>query len=497
MRSAKKAPGVVHGRELTPADIDMLAQAGKLVAPVDLGIRVLSADFRTLNNALIFENAAAARGLNEQADEALRLEVVSGIAATLLVGAFSYWLTNTSIARPLGDIVAKMQALASGQLQVEIDGQKRGDEIGSIARAVDVFKRNALDRIRLEQEATAQRTRAEVETRSAAEERARAAAEQTEAVRRLGAGLRDMASGDLTVRLNDGFSGEYARIRDDFNEAVEKLKETIATVVAATGAIESGARDVTGSADGLSQRTEQQASSLEETSASLTEVTATVQKSAEGTRHAREVVAAADQDAKKSAAVVGQAVEAMNLIAKSAQEIGKIIGVIDEIAFQTNLLALNAGVEAARAGDAGKGFAVVASEVRGLAQRSAEAAKEIKILISASDAQVQAGVGLVAETGRALGRIVAKVAQMNAVVAEIANSAQEQSTALLQINAAIEQMSSTTQANAAMVGQSTAAGHSLSQESSRLTKVVAQFRLGAVGGDPRTSRAARQLARAS
>ncbi len=198
------------------------------------------------------------------------------------------------------------------------------------------------------------------------------------------------------VRLADGFTPAYAQIRDDFNVAIDKLKATIVSVVDSTGSIETSAKEISAAADDLSRRTEQQAASLEQTTATLTEVTAAVKKSAEGTQHARQVVAAADEDAKKSAGVVRHAVEAMNAIANSSQQIGQIIGVIDEIAFQTNLLALNAGVEAARAGEAGRGFAVVASEVRALAQRSAEAAKEIKGLISDSSAQVGVGVELVA-----------------------------------------------------------------------------------------------------
>ncbi len=208
-----------------------------------------------------------------------------------------------------------------------------------------------------------------------------------------------------------------------------------------------------------------------------------MKKSAEGAAHARQVVTTADADAKQSAVVVGEAVEAMNAIAKSSQKISQIIGVIDEIAFQTNLLALNAGVEAARAGEAGRGFAVVASEVRALAQRSAEAAKEIKALISDSAGQVDKGVDLVAETGRALGRIMQQVTEINGVVGEIASAAQEQSTALQQINGAIDEMNQMTQQNAAMVEESTAAGHSLSDESSRLAQLVGQFRLRRSGDE--------------
>jgi methyl-accepting chemotaxis protein len=194
-------------------------------------------------------------------------------------------------------------------------------------------------------------------------------------------------------------------------------------------------------------------------------------------------VATAKTDAENSGKVVRQAVDAMSAIEQSSKQVSQIVGVIDEIAFQTNLLALNAGVEAARAGDAGRGFAVVATEVRGLAQRSAEAAKEIKALISASSQQVNSGVGLVGETGKALERIVLQVTQITTLVTEIAASAQEQATGLAQVNTAVNQMDQVTQQNAAMVEQSTAASHSLAQEAEKLAQLVASFKTGG-GAEP-------------
>jgi len=258
---------------------------------------------------------------------------------------------------------------------------------------------------------------------------------------------------------------------------VAALEQSMGAVSANTQAIRTGAGQISSASDDLSQRTEQQASSLEETAAALEEITATVKKTAEGAKHARDVVSTAKADADKSADVVREAMAAMTGIDKSSKQISQIIGVIDEIAFQTNLLALNAGVEAARAGEAGRGFAVVASEVRALAQRSASAAKEIKGLISDSSAQVGVGVDLVAETGDSLERIAKQVAEINAAVSDIAAGSYEQSTALEQINQAIGQMNLVTQQNAAMVEQSTAAGHSLSEETVKLAQIVSQFRV--------------------
>ncbi len=406
----------------------------------------------------------------------------TALAFLLAIGGFA-GVVMFRLSNRLDSLSTAMTALASGESDVALPPISSNDEVGDMARAVQIFKQNALDRVRLEAEAVANRSAAESERELTAAERAKAAEEQAEVVRRLGAGLKDLAGGDLMVRLGDGFSPTYAQIRDNFNEAIDRLKTTILSVVASTGAIESGTQEISVASDDLSRRTEQQAANLEQTAATLGEVTATVRKSAEGTNHARQVVAAADEDAKRSAVVVRQAVDAMSAIAKSSQQISQIIGVIDEIAFQTNLLALNAGVEAARAGEAGRGFAVVASEVRALAQRSAEAAKEIKGLISDSTVQVDEGVKLVAETGRSLERIMTQVSEINAVVGDIAAGAQEQSTALQEINSAIEQMNLVTQQNAAMVEESTAAGHSLTEETAKLSQLIGQFRVGRGASD--------------
>ena len=216
---------------------------------------------------------------------------------------------------------------------------------------------------------------------------------------------------------------------------------------------------------------------MAQTAATLDEITATVRKTAEGASEARGVVTAAKDDAERSGTVIRETVTAMDGISDSSKKIGNIIGVIDEIAFQTNLLALNAGVEAARAGDAGRGFAVVATEVRALAQRSADAAKEIKTLISASSQQVATGVSLVGETGRALTRIVDQVNRLNVLVVAIAGSVQEQATGLGEVNSTVNQMDEVTQKNAGMVAETTAASQSLAAEAAELIRLMGQFKL--------------------
>ncbi len=296
----------------------------------------------------------------------------------------------------------------------------------------------------------------------------------------MGAAMAALSQGDLTYRMADDIPPEYGQLRGDFNGAMAKLAETMGAIAANAQGILGAGGEISKAADNLSRRTEQQAASLEETAAALDEITTTVRKTAESAKEANAVVATAKNDAEHSGDVVKRAVDAMSAIESSSNQVGQIIGVIDEIAFQTNLLALNAGVEAARAGDAGRGFAVVASEVRALAQRSAQAAKEIKGLISASSVQVGAGVELVGETGKSLDRIVIHVNQINLLVTEIASSAQDQASGLAQVNIAINQMDQVTQQNAAMVEESTAASHALSAEASDLAQLVTQFTTGAV-----------------
>jgi methyl-accepting chemotaxis protein len=291
-------------------------------------------------------------------------------------------------------------------------------------------------------------------------------------------GLKQLAAGNLAFQLEQSFAAEFESLRADFNAAVDQLRQTLSSVSQATSSIDGGSREVSQSAEDLSKRTEQQAASLEETAAALDQITTNVASSSKRAEEARMIAAQANVSARESGSVVANAVDAMERIEQSSGQISNIIGVIDEIAFQTNLLALNAGVEAARAGEAGKGFAVVAQEVRELAQRSAQAAKEIKELIRNSTIEVEKGVKLVSDTGEALKTIEEYVVTINEHMDAIATSAREQSVGLSEVNTAVNQMDQVTQQNAAMVEEANAAGATLAKEAARLRELVSQFQLG-------------------
>ena len=408
---------------------------------------------------------------------------LGGLLSTL-IGVGMAWLIVRAVARPLTAMTAAMRRLATGDTRVEIPAVGQTDEIGQMAGAVQVFKDAGIEKLRVEAQAAQAQQQVNDERARNEADRAVITRQQEHVVESIAQGLENLSSGALTFRIAQAFAEDYDKLRVDFNGAMEKLQDTMVVVAANTSAIRSGTGEISSAADDLSKRTEQQAASLEETAAALDEITATVRKTAEGSKHARDVVGAAKADAELSGRIVRQAIEAMSAIEKSSDQIGQIIGVIDEIAFQTNLLALNAGVEAARAGDAGRGFAVVASEVRALAQRSADAAKEIKTLISASSGHVEQGVDLVAQTGKALERIVTQVAEINGIVGEIAASAHEQATGLDQVNTAVNQMDQVTQQNAAMVEESTAASHALAQETEALSRVISGFEVGQDGARP-------------
>jgi len=401
---------------------------------------------------------------------------VGGLVALVIAAASSLWLVN-ALSKPVVAMTRAMTRLAQGDLEVAIPAVGRKDEIGAMASAVLTFKEQAIENRRLAAETEQARAAREEERLQTEAERAARAEEARVAVSAVADGLAALAKGDLTHRITANITGSAAPLKADFNSAVEKLESAVAIIIDRAGAIGAAAQQISEASDDLSRRTEQQAASLEETAAAVEQITSTVARSAEGAQEAGSMVRASYSQAAEGQKVVNSAVSAMGQIEESSNQIGAIIGVIDEIAFQTNLLALNAGVEAARAGDAGRGFAVVASEVRALAQRSAEAAKEIKTLIHASSQQVGQGVNLVNETGRALQKIAEHIGRLTNIAAEIEASSKEQATGLAEVNMAVSQMDQVTQQNAAMVEESTAASRSLAQDAAELDRLMRQFHI--------------------
>jgi methyl-accepting chemotaxis protein len=444
-------------------------------------------------DALAETNVARSKEATQSADQLyseVTSTVIGTLVAVLLAACGGAWYFERNVTRGIVRLSGLMRRLAGGDLSTEIPNITRRDEIGDMAQTVQTFRENAIAMQRAEAEAAAQRARAE-ETRLQSEAESEAvAARQAQVVEALANGLTQLAEGNLSFTLTQNFAPEYEGLRADFNGAVSGLQAAVREILTHSQAMSSGTSEIAHAADDLAKRTEQQAASLEQTAAALDEITATVRQTATGSSHAQTVAASAKAEAEQSEKVVSETVAAMSEIEGSARQISQIIGVIDEIAFQTNLLALNAGVEAARAGEAGRGFAVVAQEVRALAQRAADAAKEIKSLISKSMKQVERGVRLVGETGKALGRIQSGVAEMTASISEIAASAQEQATGLGQVNAAVNQMDQVTQQNAAMVEQSTAAAHSLARETEEMQRAMSRFRVESTAAPKVTAKAA-------
>jgi methyl-accepting chemotaxis protein len=428
------------------------------------------------------------------ANAAAKLTLAIGIGFLILASVALGWLLTRMIARPVTVMTDLMLRLAGGDTTIEIANAERGDEIGEMARAVQIFKDAANENRRLEAEATSARHAQE----SQREQQAAIDSAKAEDLRRfvyaVQQGFDALSEGDLTVRMNEAVAPEFEPIRNKFNQTVAAMEEALGSVISSIGAIRAGLTQISVASNDLAKRTEQQAASLEETVAALSDATRGVDETANGAGRAQGSAATAQENAEKGGEIVARAVEAMVAIERSSNQIGMIIGVIDEIAFQTNLLALNAGVEAARAGDAGRGFAVVAQEVRGLAQRSADAAKEIKDLISTSSRQVDEGVKLVTASGTSLHEIVAQVAEMSGVVSEIARASRDQAMSLKEVSAAADQMDKVTQQNAAMVEETTAAAQSLARETEDLAHRVERFRTSSTAGLRQVAAAMRQVA---
>ena len=439
-------------------------------------------------------------------------------ALTLLVGGLIAFFLARGVSNPITALTQSMRELAAGNFDVVLPGLARKDEVGNIAKAVDEFKVRAAEKAQREAaEKAEQDRRAEAERQAALAKMAdefqtavgdivqaaaagdfsrRVALEgKTGLVLNIGTlinglcdnvaqALRDLvqmlsalSEGDLSERIVSEYRGDFATLKNNANMTAERIGQTIAEIKRAAQEVTSASAEISGSTTDLSQRTEEQAASLEETSASMEEIAATVKKNAENAQQANQSTAKARNIADRSGKVVADAVAAMAQIETSSGKIADIIGVIDEIARQTNLLALNAAVEAARAGDAGRGFAVVASEVRMLAQRSSQAAKDIKDLITNSSGQVQQGVELVSKTGSALDEIAAAIKEVAELVSDIAGASLEQSNGVDQVNKALTQMDEVTQRNAALVEENAATAKTLEQQAKVMDERVGYFRL--------------------
>ncbi len=381
-----------------------------------------------------------------------------GAGLFLLMIFLSSLILRRVVSGPLNDLGSSIVSIAEGNYTQPGQYLSRADEVGRIARNVEDLKHQLASAKAMEQE------------------RETAQAHQKHVVDALNNALKRMSDGDLTHAINDPFAEEYETLRSNFNSTRATMVSIIDSVIESSERIRSSAEEISVSSSDLSQRTESQAATLEETAAAMEQLNSSVRSAAEGAREVEGIMDETRATAEQSSKVVTDAVEAMSNIEASSVKISKILTVIDDIAFQTNLLALNAGVEAARAGEAGRGFAVVASEVRALAQRSSDAAQEIKHLIVESTEQVGEGVRLVGRTGEELDKIVSRVGTISGHVSGIATGAEEQSTTLNEINTGVSQLDQVTQHNAAMVEETTAASQVLRNDAAQLARVVAVFK---------------------
>ncbi|WP_106796476.1 methyl-accepting chemotaxis protein [Rhizobium sp. H4] len=410
-----------------------------------------------------------------------------GSFALLLVGL--YLLRRRAIV-PLDGMKAYMGNLAEGDFSTEVPYANRSDEIGAMSKAVAVFRRNALERQDAQKRETALRDQEFQRERSQMAEKAAEEQSRETVIESLTYGLDQLSLGNLDCRITTAFAPAYEMLRAKFNDSMNALGASMAEIAHTSRQVGSSSAGITDAADSLASRTDQQAAMLEEATAALGEMNAKAKDASNHAGRATGMMAETRNSAEHSAAVVREAIAAMQKIEGSSAQIGEIVNVIDEIAFQTNLLALNAGVEAARAGEAGKGFAVVAQEVRELALRSANAAKEIRSLISTSSSQVSTGVELVNRTGKALMEIEGQVEQVAGLIARIVSVSSEQAVAIGEINASVNALDEVTQRNAAMAAETVSACRALGGQTQTLEGVVSRFQIDAAAAGSRSPKAA-------
>jgi methyl-accepting chemotaxis protein len=406
----------------------------------------------------------------------LTASIVAAILLCQMVIGFA--AVRSWIVVPVKRLQLVIARLIGGDYEVDVPFERRPDEMGDIARALLALQETGLEKRRQEAQAEAARALIEEERKAFYTRREGAVKQWQFVVASAAIGLGRLADGDLRYRLTEPFKEEHEPLRADFNLAMQTMQETLAEIAASARALTAAAAQTRQAADDVAQRTASQAGSLDETAGALREMAGALDATTRRAGDASAAAAAAKAQAEQAEAVMTRMARAIGGIEDSSRRIGSIIGVIDDIAFQTSLLALNAGVEAARAGDAGRGFAVVAAEVRALAQRSAQAAKEIKALILESGAQVGAGVDLAAATGAALGRIVEQIAKVNELVGDIAAGSRQQASGLKQINVAISRMDEATWQTGTMVRLAATASRDLAAETGNLTSLVGRFRIG-------------------
>ena len=417
---------------------------------------------------------AIAAAVAQESIAATTREIVSGLASWLIL-SLGVGLSVTVAAlwvllRPLSQTTRVVSALARKDFDIELPRVKSEDEVGRVARAVAELRNDLAEGARMA-----------AETQSREAERERQRLEQVRVVEELKAGLSRLADGDLTRQIespsDNPFPETYETLRESYNAVIDRVGGVLARVNGIAEGVRDSSQTITKASRDLSSRTETQAATLEESAAALNELTVSVRSTAERAAGAEEASQQNCSGAQSGAEVVGKAVEAMQGIEKSSEQITRIIGVIDDIAFQTNLLALNAGVEAARAGDAGRGFAVVASEVRLLAQRASDSAREIKELISESAEQVETGSSLVNQAGDALADILERAQRAASFVEEIASAAAEQAIGLKEINTGVNQLDHVTQQNRAVSEETTASASDLLSKSDELISALSEFRI--------------------
>jgi methyl-accepting chemotaxis protein len=445
-----------------------------------------------VDQLVIKANAFAAEAETDAAGAATTFKALMFGSAALVFLAI--WGTMYFLRRKSADRLTVMRAfieqLVKGRYDKAVPYKDENDEIGDVARAVEVFRQALIDRESARAREIEEQKRREEEMRLS-EEQAEAISQERETVSAaIGAGLAELSKKNLTYRLDAAFPDSYRRLQSDFNSAIGQLERALGAVKEGVDTIAPAAGEIAVAAANLAGQAERQAGELEHAASALNDITQSAQQIASGANGAARIAQTTRTEAEESGAVVRKAVDAISRIEKSSQSIGRIIGVVDEIAFQTNLLALNAGVEAARAGEAGRGFAVVASEVRALAQRSADAAKEIKTLISSSSVEVGQGVEFVGLAGQALQKIVTQVLEVEAAISDIAGRASEQAQGLRDIQSVVVQVDKNTQANAAMAEETTRATRALQQETTDLARTVQDFHIARGDGKAAAARPA-------